>query len=287
MGILAIIVLAFAPGIFWLWYFYKKDKLEPEPKQLVVKTFFLGMLVAIPVVLAELPFGNSELLLAVIAAPIIEEYAKYFVVRRTVYKNVEFDEPLDGIVYAAAAALGFASAENAVYLVAAYVGPQEFLESSEPISALGVVLTVFAIRALLSVPGHVLFSSMWGYALGQAKFAPGERGRALIRNGLILAFVLHGLFNFLLEMGLLTALGMLILVLVMWRMVHRRIASALAGSPYASAPYAAASADRIDPGSLPAEAAAAENCPSCGHLVPPGAKFCPKCGKPTHQGMWD
>lgn len=233
MVIFAILTLAFAPGIFWLWYFYKKDKLEPEPKHLIVKTFFLGMLVAVPVTLLEAPFGSSEFLLAIIGAPIIEEYAKYFVVRRTIYGHIEFDEPVDGIVYAAAAALGFASVENAGYLVEAYRSPQELLKSSAPVSALSGVLRVFFVRALFTVPGHVLFSSMWGYALGWAKFAHSDRGKTLIRKGLILAFLLHGLFNFLLSIHPATSLGMVILVLVMWRMLRRRIAKALAGSPHA------------------------------------------------------
>ncbi|NIS72464.1 MAG: PrsW family intramembrane metalloprotease [Proteobacteria bacterium] len=230
MGIFAVLALAFAPGIFWLWYFYRKDKLEPEPKLLFVRTFFLGMLAALFVVLLEVPF--SGLLLIVIAAPIIEEYAKYFVVRRTIYKNVEFDEPMDGMVYAAAAALGFASAENAGYLIDAYLSPQEALVSSEPVSAFGTVWTVFVLRALLSVPGHVLFSSMWGYALGWAKFKEAERGRRLIRSGLLLAIALHGLFNFLLVIVPLGALGMVIFVILAWRTVNRKIAHALAGSPH-------------------------------------------------------
>ena len=135
-----------------MWYFYKKDTLEPEPQSFIIKTFLLGALVGIPVTLIELPFTFSEFILAVFVAPVIEEFAKYFVVRKTIYSNVEFDEPIDGIIYAAAAALGFASLENISYLLSAYY--QNHFEET------------YVVRALLSVPGHVLFSSMWGYALG-------------------------------------------------------------------------------------------------------------------------
>ena len=117
MDTLTILALGLAPGIFWLWYFYRKDKLEPEPKHLIIKTFFLGMVSAVPAIILETPFKG--LLLTVIAAPVIEEYLKYFVVRRTIYNHAEFDEPMDGIIYAAAAALGFASAENTLYLLTA------------------------------------------------------------------------------------------------------------------------------------------------------------------------
>lgn len=53
----------------------------------------------------------------------------------------------------------------------------------------------------------MLFSSMWGYALGWAKFSHRERGRALIREGLLLAIVLHAIFNFLLVIILPTAVA--------------------------------------------------------------------------------
>ena len=139
-SLLAILLLGFAPGIFWLWFFYRKDKLEPEPKSLVARTFFWGMVVALPVAIVEVlvadPLGvlgagilDARVLLVVLAAPIIEEYGKFFVVRRTMYDHPEFDEPMDGIVYAAAAALGFASVENVVYLSTAFFSPEEMLEA--------------------------------------------------------------------------------------------------------------------------------------------------------------
>ncbi|MER3422235.1 MAG: hypothetical protein C4293_02395, partial [Nitrospiraceae bacterium] len=74
----------------------------------------------------------------------------------TVYHESEFDEPLDGIIYTAALALGFASMENWLYLLAAYLGADETAQASEVLSPFGVVISVFVIRALLSVPSHVL-----------------------------------------------------------------------------------------------------------------------------------
>ena len=232
-----IVALGLAPGIFWLWYFYRKDKLEPEPKHLIIKTFFLGMVSAFPAYFLESPFKG--LLLTVIAAPIIEEYLKYFVVRRTIFNHAEFDEPMDGIVYAAAAALGFASAENALYLLTASAAPQSFQITMGSTSASGAVWTVFVLRALLSVPGHVLFSSAWGYALGRAKFSEEGSRRKLIVKGLSLAMLMHGLFNFLASTGPVFSLGMLVFLFVAWRMVHRRIAAALADSPHGSSPSGA------------------------------------------------
>ncbi len=248
MNMYSIVALAFGPGVFWLWYFYKKDKLEPEPKSYILKIFFAGMLVIVPVLAAEClchcaanfisQFSNFYLV--VLIAPIVEEYGKFFVVRKMVYHDREFDEPMDGIVYAAAAALGFASVENLMYLTATNF-------SSEPVPELGngsvynAVLTLSFLRAILSVPAHVLFSSMWGYALGVAKFLHDPiRGRRYILHGLVLSIVLHGIFNFLIlshkTTAIVSAILLLIFLMAAWRMVQRRIEIALQNSPHA-VPY--------------------------------------------------
>lgn len=218
--ILWLVVLAFAPGIFWLWYVYQKDRWEPEPRALVVKTFLWGIACALPAALLEVPFAWSVVFLIVIAAPVIEEYAKYFVVSRTVYRQIEFNEPMDGIVYSAAAALGFASLENFLYLVMA--------------QGQNMLTPVFLGRALFSVPGHVLFSTIWGAALGRAKFVSDPvRQRALIHGGLVTAMAAHGLFNLLAMFELLGAVGLLIFLFFAWKFFHQRVEEALTESSYA------------------------------------------------------
>jgi RsiW-degrading membrane proteinase PrsW (M82 family) len=220
MNIYVIAAVAAAPAIFWLWYFYRRDRYEPEPKLLIIRTFILGMLVTIPVAFIEGILPVSDLILAIFAAPVIEELGKYLVVRRTVYPRPEFNEPMDGLVYAASAALGFATLENIVYISSAYLT-----------SPLEDVLVIYALRALLSVPGHALFSSMWGYTLGRAKFDP-ARGTGFIVGGLILAMVLHGVFNLLLYSSPLFALGVFVLILVAWWGVLHFMEDALRRSPF-------------------------------------------------------
>jgi RsiW-degrading membrane proteinase PrsW (M82 family) len=126
---------------------------------------------------------------------------------------------MDGIVYAASAALGLASFENVLYVFAAY--------ATSPSLALGTV----AIRAIFSVPGHALFSSVWGYALGRAKFTAAQRRPAIIVRGLALAMMLHGIFNFLLfsadTFAYATAIFILVLIPGLWILLERNIRSAL------------------------------------------------------------
>jgi RsiW-degrading membrane proteinase PrsW (M82 family) len=209
------IVLAIAPGIFWLWYFYHRDKVKPEPLSWVVYVYLIGLAIVIPVGLTEGLIGLfvPAFAIAVIVAPIIEEYSKYAVVRHTVYKSPEFDEPVDGIVYAAAAALGFATLENVLYVF-----------SSADITG---AITTGLFRSVISVPGHALFSIIWGDALGRAKFLPISQRRRVILTGLFTAMFFHGLFNFLLDYDIGFAVVVLVLTPFMWWLVNRDIVRAL------------------------------------------------------------
>ncbi|MFA5614682.1 MAG: PrsW family intramembrane metalloprotease [Methanoculleus sp.] len=219
---LVILALALGPGVFWTWYFYRRDRFEPEPAALVIKIFLLGALVTLPVAFIEGFLGlfiASPLVMGVIVAPIIEECGKFQVVRRFAYRNIEFDEPMDGIVYAASAGLGLASLENVLYVFTAYM--------TSPSLAVGTIIA----RAIFSVPGHALFSSVWGYALGRAKFMAAEHRGAVVIRGLILGMVLHGIFNLLLFSAEVVAYAMVIFILVLipglWILVDRNIRSAL------------------------------------------------------------
>lgn len=229
---LAVLALSFAPGVFWLWFFYRRDTLEPEPKSLVIRMFFLGMALVLPAIVLERPFSGRTALLLVCAAPVIEEALKFAAVRLTIYRHREFDEPMDGIVYAVAAALGFASLENAYFILSSYLAPQIALDYSNPVWAFGMVWKLYLIRAFLTVPGHALWSALWGYVLGLAKMNMVKNRRSAIARGLALSCALHGLFNLMLLNFPPGAVGMLVLVPLMWVLVHRRITAALAQSPY-------------------------------------------------------
>jgi RsiW-degrading membrane proteinase PrsW (M82 family) len=219
----------FAPGIFWLWYFYKKDVLEQEPRARLVKTFMLGMAAVIPASLLEMPFPKPWVVIVV--APIVEECAKFVVVRMSVYRCADFNEPVDGIVYAATAALGFASLENAGYLLSVYSSPER-AHYTLPLATFEATFAVFIVRAVLSVPGHVLWSSLWGYELGKCKFQPQESQSGILK-GLLFAIVCHGAFNLFVSIPALWW-GAVLLTIYNWRLVRRRLATAIAASPFLS-----------------------------------------------------
>ncbi len=248
--LIIILVLGLAPGLFWLWYFYRRDTWEHEPRRLVATTFLYGAAVTVVAVFIEAPFLSFELLLSVVFAPVVEELCKFAVVRLRVYNRAEFNEPVDGIVYAAAAALGFATVENIFDLGGTFFD----------VGVLTFTVT-FAVRALISVPSHAIFSSMWGYALGLAKCTPNAQKGHIVVTGILLAILLHGIFNFLALTGILFAVGLLIFVPLGWVLVNNRIKRALSISPF-----------------NPARPPGIKYCPACGSATSNNARFCPDCG---------
>lgn len=185
--IAGILLVALAPCAFWLYLIYKSDKYQIEPKLQIIKIFLLGAAVAIPVSIIEFVLYPSPLqdnlpiqtafYVAFIVAGFTEELAKFLTVRIGAYRSRFFNEPSDGLVYAAAAALGFAFAENIVYIF-------EF------------GWQVILLRGMFSNLAHVLFSVLWGYPLILAKL--GLKSKIWLWLGLIGAIAAHGLFDFLL-----------------------------------------------------------------------------------------
>jgi len=201
-----LLLLAIGPGIFWLWYFLAKDRLRPEPRSLVRRVFFVGVIAAFAAGLLEavalgaaglsLEAGMPETLIAAAFIGLIEEGVKFAAVLVTAYRHTHFDEVIDGIVYAVTASLGFATIENVFYVFNGGVG-------------VGVA------RALLSVPGHAFFGAVMGYYLGVAKFSAHET--RWLFTGLGLATLAHTIYDALVFSQSAYALAVIPFVLLLWR----------------------------------------------------------------------
>ncbi len=201
---LVLLLIALAPCLFLLWYFYHRDKYEPEPKKKILKIFFTGVLMTIPAVILEYGFGLvldkltsgfiNIFILSFIIIAAIEEYLKYVVVMHGIYKSFDFNEVMDGIVYTVSASLGFATFENILYVFAHGIG-------------IGIA------RAFSAVPGHAFFGALMGYYIGLAKLNP-EKEKHYLTKALIFAIVAHGLYDFLLFTK--TALAALVIVLIIF-----------------------------------------------------------------------
>jgi len=181
-----LLAAAIAPGIALLAYFYWKDRYDAEPLPIVIRLFLTGALTVLPVMIIQraltLWLGESPFAFSFIISAGVEEFIKWFVLYHIIYNHTEFDEPYDGIVYATAVSLGFATLENVLY---AFTEPVTF----------GMLLA----RALLPVSGHALFGVFMGYSMGKAKFSAGSQAKLNLAASFALPFLAHGAFDFLLK----------------------------------------------------------------------------------------
>lgn len=182
------IFLALVPAAIWLVFFYLQDRIEPEPKGYVAGVFLLGGLLAaaIGVPLVENVFRVSHWIhtntLATILGGILvvgftQEFLKYAAVRYSIYHSDEFDEPTDGVIYATAAGLGYATVLNI-----------QFVVSNGGVD-LGTGVVSMAVVAL----AQASFSGITGYFLGRAKFESEQIWWMPL--GITLAAIFNGLFN--------------------------------------------------------------------------------------------
>jgi RsiW-degrading membrane proteinase PrsW (M82 family) len=192
MNYFLLLLLSVFPVIALLLYFERQDKGRKEPMRLKWKVFKWGIYAAVfaGVIEINIDWGFSYLnmppmvyafLSAFFMAALVEESLKLWVVKKEIFKDEHFDEIMDGISYAILASLGFAMLENVLYVM------QEGF-------AVGII------RALLSVPGHAMFSGVMGYYIGKAKVANTPwASRSLLWKGLGFAILYHGSFNFILS----------------------------------------------------------------------------------------
>jgi len=190
-GVMALVPLTIVYlGVRWV------DRWEPEPRAAVVFAFMWGAGVAVLLALlvgAEVdnvinslggPGPDYEFFGAVVQAPIVEEVGKglgiliiFFAARK------HFDGPVDGLVYSAWVAGGFAFTENILYF------------GSQIIAQEGIV-EIFIVRGIMSPFAHLMFTAFIGIALGLAA----RRGGTLTAIGyfivgLIPAILLHAFWN--------------------------------------------------------------------------------------------
>lgn len=205
----------FAPAIFWGGYFYYKDRFRPEPIRNMGITYLLGIGTAficlkfyrlLPLILIRIPDDPTVLIdkkiqffiYCIVGVGIVEELFKFLPFLFMALRLKAFDEKIDGIIYASAIALGFASFEN-----------MGFLAHLEGFALFG--------RAFASPLTHTIFSSIWGYTVGSARISKKSLLPASLIGISIAAFI-HGLFDFFTYSPTLRIIASgIILVVWIWR----------------------------------------------------------------------
>lgn len=219
-----LISISVIPVIIILFYIYKRDKYEKEPLGLLLKAFTGGVFSAIATLMVLAPFDDTlipagSLILAAffkafVWAAIPEELFKFLFLYWIIWKNRNFNEYYDGIVYAVFVSLGFACLENVLYVTEHGVG-------------------VGIMRGVLAVPAHALFGVIMGFFLSLARFSHTNTFINLSKS-IIYAILAHGIYDFLIflfagsasETPLLALLLIVIFisfVIFLWRTGLRKI----------------------------------------------------------------
>jgi RsiW-degrading membrane proteinase PrsW (M82 family) len=181
------LVVAIVPAAVWLTLFYREDRVEPEPRRLVVGVFVLGALLAagvgIPLIDNVLDLGSwvggnlpVQLLANILVVGLVPTVLTYAAVRGSVYGSAEFDEATDGIIYGTAAGLGYATVLNVGLILDAGGANLSF-------ASIHVVLTALT---MAGVGGLV------GYFMSGQKLS--DRPAWWSAAGVVLGAVLMGLY---------------------------------------------------------------------------------------------
>ena len=248
----AAIGLATSSGI-WLYFILQKDKIEREPLTTfvlvglgggvisVIFAVFLGTFFSAATGLRFLsrPMSIPDAAILSLFVGFNEEFFKCAAAMALIGKLREFDEPADGVIYAMAVSLGFATIENIGYM--AQSGP-----------------AVLISRTFLSVPGHLGFGALWGTGLAAARFRlPKGNMLRTVLPYLVVAALCHALYDFWLFAHLpMSGLVVPLIVLLLWSYASRKMKFLVAHSPF-----------------LPLG-----RCPECGVHNRATEGVCPACG---------
>ena len=218
MPLLLSVLLSFGAAGIYAYVIYSLDRYEKEPALLLVGVFLWGAVVAVVgAAIAELVFQFGLFTLTgskAVAAfttvslfgPLVEETVKGFAVLLVflIFRS-EFDDLMDGLVYAGIVALGFAATENTFALFG--LGYHKL--GYEGLYAL------FFIRVILGGWNHAFFTAFTGIGLAMARLSPRSPVKLIAPiGGWVVAVFFHSLHNTL--VSLLGLGGLALSLLVDW-----------------------------------------------------------------------
>lgn len=199
MPLVLSIAFGFIPMFLFAAFVYWLDRYEKEPRLLLGAVFLWGAVVAagaayllntgigLGVYMLTGSEAAAEISTTSLVAPVIEETFKGLAVLLVfLLARKEFDSILDGIVYAAVTALGFAATENAYYIY--NLG---YLEDGFA----GIFQMAF-IRVILVGWQHPFYTSFIGIGLAAARLNRNPSLRILFPLfGLAVSISMHALHN--------------------------------------------------------------------------------------------
>lgn len=213
--------LAVIPSMVLFFVVWYGDRVEKEPPKFLLKLFLFGCLSTISAVIIGLigeliiglAFDQESMVYLIIdnfiVTALVEEGGKYFFLKKLTWKNPEFNYTFDAVVYAVAVSIGFATVENILYVLSGgIIG--------------GIIVAIM--RAILSVPGHVIFAVFMGYYYGLAKYADAagdeKKRKSNLVKALLIPVLLHGFYDFCLSTGS----GLFVLIFLLFDLIMTIVA---------------------------------------------------------------
>ena len=195
------------PPIIILFFIVFSDKFR-EPIEAVLSTFFLGFLLIFPAgILNEyLIWSKENPFDYIFLAGFTEESLKFLALFFFIRKRIEFNEPMDAIVYGTLISLGFATYENFEYV---YIH-NEMLSSLE----------VAQLRSVTAIPMHAFCGIIMGYNFGLYSL---NKTKKFLYLSIGIPIVLHSLYNYL--DNLLLIFVLIIISLITCLYLHRKVVS--------------------------------------------------------------
>jgi RsiW-degrading membrane proteinase PrsW (M82 family) len=198
-GVFLSFLFGFLPMLFFAYIVYWTDRYEKEPKKMLGGVFLWGAIIAAGAAfIINTSFGLglylfsrsqalSEQSTSSLIAPITEEILKGVAVLFVfLYFRREFDSIVDGIVYAAITALGFAATEN-VYYIYTY-GFKE--------AGISGIFGMFFLRVFLVGWQHPFYTAFIGIGLAIARLNPIKAVKIIGPIlGLGVAITVHSIHN--------------------------------------------------------------------------------------------
>ncbi len=174
------------PSLIWLWFWLREDRLQPEPRSLLIFTFFGGMVAVALAIIGERWIASiyTEPTIQYTLWAFVEEIAKFVVVAVIALRARANDEPIDAMIYCIVAAIGFAALENAFFIM-------------DPLSNGEVARAIVSgnMRFIGATLLHIVSSASVGFILGYV-FYKGTFAKIVAAViGVAIAGSIHAAFN--------------------------------------------------------------------------------------------
>lgn len=192
-----LLTIAILPTFVIFFIVIKNAKAAREPFKKIAKVFGISVGSTIIAMILELLGEALEkavfksmglpvdtvlyvLIETMLVVALVEEGCKYFSFKLMIFHDRAFDNTYDGLIYGAAAALGFATFENILYVLGGGIGT-------------GIL------RAVLSVPLHACTGIFMGYYFGISKYKKYndiQQDKNPQRKAYVISVVIHALYDF-------------------------------------------------------------------------------------------